>query len=265
MVRTCRAGTGRKEQGELSPAQENLFLTRWLATALKQRRFPRDVTPDIEWLLNQGRLLGVRAKLADKLDYVWRSCSGELTEQNDMFRLTYALETAKDMGWNYRVMSDREWAGRYALVLNPGVNGVYLLRTNLDAAFDDNGQQTNPLTARLTGSVAGVMKLLNRCGWQAEPESGASPAPPVFTDGRTGSARKGGLVADLRQVFFRQTGHFHDSIAVNAVLQHGTGNFKSSFALAFFNTTLFTQLDALLDPAGYPSQYLFARAVVRSS
>lgn len=116
----------------------------------------------------------MRAKLADKLGYVWRSCSGELTEQNDMFRLTYALETAKDMGWNYRVMSDREWAGRYALVLNPGVNGVYLLRTNLDAAFDDNGQQTNPLTVRLTGNVTGIMKLLNRCGWQAEPESGAS-------------------------------------------------------------------------------------------
>lgn len=85
----------RKEQGELSPAQENLFLTRWLATALKQRRFPRDVTPDIEWLLNQGRLLGVRAKLADKLDYVWRSCSGELTEQNDMFRLTYGKRAAR--------------------------------------------------------------------------------------------------------------------------------------------------------------------------
>ncbi|WP_427182989.1 DUF2913 family protein [Klebsiella pneumoniae] len=98
----------RQEQGELSPAQENLFLTRWLAAALKQRRFSRDVAQDIGWLLNQGRLLGVRAKLADKLGYVWRSCSGELTEQNDMFRLTYALETAKDMGWNYRVMSDRE-------------------------------------------------------------------------------------------------------------------------------------------------------------
>lgn len=85
----------RQEQGELSPAQENLFLTRWLAAALKQRRFSRDVAQDIGWLLNQGRLLGVRAKLADKLGYVWRSCSGELTEQNDMFRLTYALETAK--------------------------------------------------------------------------------------------------------------------------------------------------------------------------
>ncbi|MBE5253992.1 DUF2913 family protein, partial [Mixta sp. Marseille-Q2057] len=39
----------RQDGGVLSPAQENLFLTRWLATALKQRRFPRDVTPDIEW------------------------------------------------------------------------------------------------------------------------------------------------------------------------------------------------------------------------
>ena len=164
----------RQEQGELSPAQENLFLTRWLAAAL-----------------NQGRLLGVRAKLADKLGYVWRSCSGELTEQNDMFRLTYALETAKDMGWNYRVMSDREWAGRYALVLNPGVNGVYLLRTNLDAAFDDNGQQTNPLTVRLTGNVTGIMKLLNRCGWQAEPESDASLPHQFSLMARQGVPGKG--------------------------------------------------------------------------
>lgn len=45
----------RQDGGVLSPAQENLFLTRWLATALKQRRFSRDVTPDIEWLLKQGR------------------------------------------------------------------------------------------------------------------------------------------------------------------------------------------------------------------
>jgi hypothetical protein len=157
-----------------SPAQENLFLTRWLATALKQRRFPRDVAPDIEWMLKQGRQLGVRAKLASKLDYLWRSCTGELSEQNDLFRLTYALETAKDMCWNYRLLSDREWSGRHAAPLNVGVNGIYLSRTNLDAAFDDSGQQINLLTAYLTGNVAGIMKLFNRCGWQAEPESGAS-------------------------------------------------------------------------------------------
>lgn len=66
------------------------------------------------------------------------------------------------------------------------------------------------------------------------------PAPPVFADGRTGSARKGGLVADLRQVVFSQTGHFHDGIAVNAVLQHGAGNFEFAFIATFFNTALFT-------------------------
>jgi len=158
----------------LSPAQENLFLTRWLATALKQRRFSRDVAPDIEWLLKQGRQLGVSAKLASKLDYLWRSCTGELSEQNDLFRLTYALETAKDMHWNYRLLNDREWSGRYAVALNGGVNGVYLSRSNLDAAFDDNGQQVNPLMAQLTGNVEGVVKLFNRCGWQAETESDAS-------------------------------------------------------------------------------------------
>lgn len=53
--------------------------------------------------------------------------------------------------------------------LSAGVNGIYLSRANLDVAFDDSGRQVNPLTARLTGNVAGVMKLFNRCGWQAEP------------------------------------------------------------------------------------------------
>ncbi|EBD1136384.1 DUF2913 family protein [Salmonella enterica] len=170
----------RQDGGVRSPAQENLFLTRWLATALKQRRFSRDVTPDIEWLLKQGRQLGVSAKLVSKLNYLWRSCTGELSEQNDLFRLTYALETAKDMHWQYRLLSDREWSGRNAVALSAGVNGIYLSRTNLDVAFDDNGRQIHPLTARLTGNVAGVMKLLNHCGWQAEPDDDTS-LPYQFT------------------------------------------------------------------------------------
>ncbi|EBI5032871.1 DUF2913 family protein [Salmonella enterica] len=164
----------RQDGGVISPAQENLFLTRWLATALKQRRFSREVTPDIEWLLKQGRLMGVSAKLASKLDYLWRSCTGELSEQNDLFRLTYALETAKDMHWQYRLLNDREWSGRNAVALSAGVNGIYLSRANLDAAFDDNGRQINPLMARLTGSIVGMMRVFDRCGWQAEPSGDVS-------------------------------------------------------------------------------------------
>ncbi len=47
-------------------------------------------------------------------------------------------------------------------------------------------------------------------------------------------------VANLRQIVFGKTGHFHDGIAVNAVLQHGTGDFQLAFIAAFFNTTLLT-------------------------
>lgn len=64
--------------------------------------------------------------------------------------------------------------------------------------------------------------------------------------------RRDESVADLRQVVFSQTGHFHHGTAVNAAPEHGAGNFQLAFQFAFitafFNTTLFTQLDALLDP-----------------
>lgn len=170
----------RQDSHGLTPIQENLFLTRWLATALKQRRFSRDVTPDIEWLLKQGRQQGVSARLSGKLNYLWCSCIGELSVQNDLFRLTYALETAKDMYWRYQLLSDREWSGRYAVVLNAGVNGVYFASSSLDIAFDDNGFQVNPLMAKITGNIAGVIKLFNRCGWQVESVHDAS-LPYQFT------------------------------------------------------------------------------------
>ncbi|MDQ0627662.1 UNVERIFIED_ORG: hypothetical protein C7430_12411 [Pantoea agglomerans] len=117
-------------------------------------------------VLKQGRQYGVGAKLAGKLDYLWRSCTGELSQQTDLLRLTYAMETAKDMSWAYRLLSDREWSGRHAAVLNAGVNGIYLYRTSLDAAYDDDGQQITPIMARLTGRVQELETLFNRCGWQ---------------------------------------------------------------------------------------------------
>ncbi|HBC1344172.1 TPA: DUF2913 family protein [Escherichia coli] len=164
-----------RQNGDVvSPVQENIFLTRWLATALRQRRFSRDVAPDIEWLLKQGRQLGVNAQLASKLNYLWHSCTGELSEQNDLFRLNHALETAKAMSWNYRVLSDREWSGRNAVALNASVNGIYLSRSSLDAAFDDDGRQINPLIVLLTGNVPGLVKLFIRSDWQVQPDDAAS-------------------------------------------------------------------------------------------
>ncbi|MGJ3289429.1 hypothetical protein [Klebsiella sp. PL-2018] len=55
----------------------------------------------------------MKARLPEKLDYLWRSCHGDIAEQSDLFRLTYAFELAKDAGWIYNLLTDREWTGRH--------------------------------------------------------------------------------------------------------------------------------------------------------
>ncbi|WP_166642036.1 hypothetical protein [Buttiauxella sp. JUb87] len=45
------------------------------------------------------------------------------------------------------------WQGRRQLTLNPDVNAVYVLKTSLDAAFDETGKQLAPVMARITGNI----------------------------------------------------------------------------------------------------------------
>lgn len=60
-------------------------------------------------------------------------------------------------------------------------------------------------------------------------------------------------MADLCQVIFSQTGHFHYGIAVDAVLQHGTGYFQSSLALTFIFTEEQTEtINTGVDMTGKP-------------
>lgn len=159
----------RRDGTATSPAQENLFLTRWLATAEKQRRFRKELANDIRWLLKEGREKGLRADLPGKLDYLWRAGSSDLLAQNDLFRLQHAVNTLKPAGWIYMVLSEREWSGRRALKLNPSVSGLYLNKNALDAGFDEHGGQRCPLPARITGNTAALDRLLQRAGWRREP------------------------------------------------------------------------------------------------
>lgn len=159
--------TAREDGMVATESQENLFITRWFAQAKKQRRFSRDVATDIDWILNQGRALGVRARLRHKLDYLWRSCTGELSEQNDLFRLTYALELAKQYDWVYHVLNDSEWGGRRQIQPSVSVNSISLLKSALDIGFNDDGPQVMPVPAKIDGHVEGLNALLKTCGWKA--------------------------------------------------------------------------------------------------
>lgn len=163
-----------------SESQENLFIMRWFALAKKQRRFSRDLATDIDWILNQGRSLGIRARLKHKLDYIWRSCTGELLEQNEMFRLTYAMELAMEHAWVYKVLSDRDWSGRHRIQTPASVNSICLLKSALDIAFNQDGEQVLPVPARISGQFEALNELLKSCGWIAVPEGDAS-LPQQFT------------------------------------------------------------------------------------
>lgn len=159
--------TAREDGLVESESQENVFITRWFAQVKKQRRFSRDVATDVDWILNQGRTLGVRARLRYTLDYLWRSCTGELSEQNDLFRLTCALELAKQYDWVYHVLSDSEWSGRRQIKPSASVNSICLLKSALDNGFNDDGTQVMPVTAIIGGRIDGLNALLKTCGWEA--------------------------------------------------------------------------------------------------
>lgn len=101
------------------------------------------------------------------IDYLWRSCTGKLSELNELFRLTYSLELAKQYDWVYHVLSDSEWQSRRQIKPSVSVNSICLLKSALDIGFSDDGTQLVPVIARIEGNVAGLNALLKSCSWEA--------------------------------------------------------------------------------------------------
>lgn len=85
------------------------FLLRWLTVAYKQKRFPRAIASDIESMVVLGRQKGLAAGLFNRLEYLWVSCTGPVTAQSDLYRLTYVIEQLKSEGWVNAVVSDEDW------------------------------------------------------------------------------------------------------------------------------------------------------------
>lgn len=157
-----------------SPAQENMFLCRWLAIAEKKRLFQKELASDINWLLTEGREKGLRADLPGKLEYLWRASRGDLLEQNDLFRLQHVIHAIKLTGINYGVLTETEWKGKHAVKISETVPGIYFRKSDLDSAFNSEGKQIKALAVRITANLAAVDGLLTRAGWIRE--SGEEPS-----------------------------------------------------------------------------------------
>ncbi|MHA3341299.1 DUF2913 family protein [Yersinia pseudotuberculosis] len=140
-----------------SPMAEHLFIVRWLATAQKQKRFPKTVAIDIQLLLDKGRKQGIGAKLKSHLEYVWRSCSGEIRQQSDLFRLTYTLESLKVLGWRNELVTPTEWDSE---VLDEADPALYVVKAALQSAFNSEGHLVTPLTFKVVGDTQIVVDAM---------------------------------------------------------------------------------------------------------
>ena len=143
----------RQTGGATTLYAENLFLIRWLATAQKQKRFPRSVAIDIAWLLERGRKHGPAGKIRQHLEYLWHSCIGSMKNQSDLFRLTYASEYLKDQGWNNYVMNSQEWCSGNINDHPAGTNGFYVEKAALNAGYSAVGKQILPVDFRVIGNA----------------------------------------------------------------------------------------------------------------
>ncbi|EPB4340580.1 DUF2913 family protein [Enterobacter kobei] len=156
----------------MSPLSTHTFLLRWLTVAYKQKRFPRAIASDIESQVVLERQKGLAASLFSRLEYLWSSCSGPVSAQSDLYRLTYAIEQLKSQGWVNAAVSDEDWNNDVLLVQEYSYTDALLVRKSaLTCGFSDEGKLVAPVEFLVTGDLYSMYR------------SFTGLCPPVCHDG----------------------------------------------------------------------------------
>jgi hypothetical protein len=153
--------TAQQDGQALSPLSTHTFLLRWLSVAQKQKRFPRAIASDIESLLVLGRNKGSAANLLHRLEYLWSSCTGPVSAQSDLYRLTYAIEELKSQGWVNTVVSDGEWESEGLAEEYNGTNALLVRKSALTRGFSDEGKLVTPVEFLVVGDQPACMEIFH--------------------------------------------------------------------------------------------------------
>ncbi|MGU9756270.1 DUF2913 family protein [Serratia marcescens] len=149
-----------KDGQALSPLSMHAFLLRWLTVAYKQKRFPRAIASDIEGLLTLGRNRGLAAGLLHRLEYLWMSCSGPVSAQSDLYRLTYTIESLKSQGWINAVVADEEWGPDELLAEYAGTQALLVRKSELVKNYSEQGILQHPVSFLIAGDVSVVIAAM---------------------------------------------------------------------------------------------------------
>ncbi|MGU3428901.1 DUF2913 family protein [Enterobacter hormaechei] len=154
--------TAQQDGQALSPLSTHAFLLRWLTVAYKQKRFPRAIAPDIENMVELGRQKGFAASLFSRLEYLWSSCSGPVSAQSDLYRLTYAIEQLKSQGWVNAAVSDRDWENEALLVQEYRETDALLVRKSaLTCGFSEEGKLVAPVEFLVLGEYTACLGVFH--------------------------------------------------------------------------------------------------------
>lgn len=157
--------TVRQDGRAQSALAVHAFLVNWLATAQKQRRFPRSVATDIDSLLHLGRQKGLASNLQQRLESLWQSCTESVAQQSDLFRLTYAIEHLKSLGWVNAVVADAEWQSQALQAEYAGTDALLVRKSELVRQFAEDGRLTGDIAFRVVGDSRVVVDVLNAGGF----------------------------------------------------------------------------------------------------
>ena len=85
---------------------------------------------------------------------------------------------------NYDVLSETEWEGRHAVRLSPDIPRCFLRKADIDADFEEDGNQVKPVAVRTTADPAAVDTLLSRAGWTRKPATTCTIFSPLVRENK---------------------------------------------------------------------------------
>ncbi|EPL6586314.1 DUF2913 family protein [Providencia rettgeri] len=124
---------------------------------------------DFEWLIHLGQQRLMTSKLKFRLEYLWRSCCCDMASQSDLFRLTYATELLKDLGWDSVVLSDERWQKMIAKKpIVTAISTFYVTQSALTGGFSDDGKQIDSVAFWVLGDKAQFSEVIKQHHLQGE-------------------------------------------------------------------------------------------------
>ncbi|EIR4881507.1 DUF2913 family protein [Salmonella enterica] len=132
---------------------EHVFIMNWLATARKRKVFPRSVSSEIDWLVNDGRVKGHKTGLRTKLEYIYSTCQKDISGQAAYFRFTRVMEILKNEGWKGYMLTSAKWKALRRESFGDRENLIFMNEEEIKISFNSNGGLIHALELRVSGDI----------------------------------------------------------------------------------------------------------------